>query len=132
MSGTDLTASGRMTNPVFSFGVKKVDLGGISRPSRAVRSISATLTGRISTAAAGPPRIDLGQGLVQPVLVGHVQRHIGERGLQPGPVQGAYAVEPAGLRVQPPGPVGTDQDQEPVRLHGRQGLLARRVERRSG
>ena len=34
-----------------SFGVKNVDFGGISRPSRAVRSISATLTGRISTAA---------------------------------------------------------------------------------
>ena len=30
-----------------SFGVKNVDLGGINSPSRAVRSISATLTGRL-------------------------------------------------------------------------------------
>jgi hypothetical protein len=45
----------RITKPVLSLGVKKVDLGGISRPSRAVRWISATLTGRISTAAAARP-----------------------------------------------------------------------------
>ena len=45
----------RTTKPVRSFGVKNVDLGGISRPSRAVRVISATLTGRISTAATAVP-----------------------------------------------------------------------------
>ena len=44
-------ASERSTSPVRSLGVKNVDLGGISRPSRAVRSISATLTGRMRTAA---------------------------------------------------------------------------------
>ena len=49
------SVSERITNPVLSLGVKKVDLGGISRPSRAVRAISATLTGRISTAAAARP-----------------------------------------------------------------------------
>ena len=48
-------ASGRMTSPVSSFGVKNVDFGGITTPSRAVRSISATLTGRISTAACASP-----------------------------------------------------------------------------
>ena len=32
-----------------NLGVKNVDLGGISRPSRAVRSISVTLTGLITT-----------------------------------------------------------------------------------
>lgn len=47
--------SGRRTNPVFSLGVKNVDLGGISRPSRAVRSISGIDTGRISTAAVAAP-----------------------------------------------------------------------------
>jgi Protein of unknown function (DUF1269) len=47
--------SERITNPVLSFGVKNVDLGGINRPSRAVRSISATLTGRIRTAAEACP-----------------------------------------------------------------------------
>ncbi len=33
----DSAAVGRITIPVRSFGVKKVDFGGISRPSRAVR-----------------------------------------------------------------------------------------------
>ena len=47
--------SSRTTKPVRSFGVKNVDFGGISRPSRAVRSISAMLTGRISTAAVAVP-----------------------------------------------------------------------------
>ena len=45
----------RTTKPVRSFGVKNVDLGGISRPSRAVRVISATLTGRISTGSHCSP-----------------------------------------------------------------------------
>ena len=49
------SVSERITNPVLSLGMKKVDVGGISRPSRAVRSISATLTGRISTAADARP-----------------------------------------------------------------------------
>ena len=47
----------RTTRPVRSFGVKNVDFGGISAPSRAVRSISATLTGRISTAPAAAPDV---------------------------------------------------------------------------
>ena len=47
----------RTTRPVRSFGVKNVDFGGISAPSRAVRSISATLTGRISTAAVLAPDV---------------------------------------------------------------------------
>ena len=37
--------------------MKKVDFGGIRAPSRAVRSISATLTGRISTAAVADPEV---------------------------------------------------------------------------
>ena len=41
--------------PVLSLGVKNVDLGGISNASRAVRWISLTLTGRMSTAAAAFP-----------------------------------------------------------------------------
>lgn len=49
------SSMGRSTKPVLSFGVKKVDLGGISSPSRAVRSISATWTGRISTPAVAAP-----------------------------------------------------------------------------
>ena len=48
-------SSGRSTAPVLSLGVKNVDFGGISRPSRAVRSISARLTGRTSTAASARP-----------------------------------------------------------------------------
>ena len=51
---------GRITKPVRSLGVKNVDFGGISRPSRAVRSISAMLTGRISTAPRGRARRDGG------------------------------------------------------------------------
>ena len=50
-----IVQSGRITKPVRSFGVKNVDFGGISTPSRAVRSISATLTGRMRTAAAARP-----------------------------------------------------------------------------
>jgi hypothetical protein len=42
--------SERNTNPVFGFGAKNVDFGGISAASRAVRSISAMGTGRNSTA----------------------------------------------------------------------------------
>ena len=53
-----------------SFGVKNVDFGGISRPSRAVRSISAMLTGRISTAAVAAPGGDRVEHLVEAVLVG--------------------------------------------------------------
>ena len=49
------SVSERMTKPVLSLGVKNVDFGGISRPSRAVRSISATLTGLINTAAEARP-----------------------------------------------------------------------------
>lgn len=45
----------RMTRPVRSFGMKNVDFGGMSRPSRAVRSISVMLTGLISTAACAAP-----------------------------------------------------------------------------
>ena len=48
-------ARGRITNPVNNFGVKNVDFGGITTPSRAVRSISTTLTGRMSTAAWAVP-----------------------------------------------------------------------------
>ena len=55
---TEPSYSSRMTKPVRSFGVKNVDFGGISTPSRAVRSISAMLTGRISTAAAASPPVD--------------------------------------------------------------------------
>lgn len=40
-----------MTAPVSNFGVKNVDFGGISNPSVAVRRISITETGRMSTAA---------------------------------------------------------------------------------
>ena len=47
--------SGLITKPVRSFGVKNVLFGGIRTPSRAVRSISATVTGRIRTAAAASP-----------------------------------------------------------------------------
>ena len=77
--------------PVFSLGVKKVDFGGISRPSRAVRSISATLTGRISTAADALPS-HFGQRFVESVLVGHGQWDISKRRLQPTAIQGAYAI----------------------------------------
>ena len=52
---TPQTARSRSTSPVRSLGVKNVDFGGISRPSRAVRSISAMATGRISTAAVARP-----------------------------------------------------------------------------
>ena len=41
----------------FELRVKNVDLGGINNPSRAVRWISATLTGRMSTAAAALPLV---------------------------------------------------------------------------
>src|SRR5215212_5418038 len=50
-----VSARGRTTKPVFSLGVKNVDLGGISKASRAVRLISLTLTGRMSTAATAFP-----------------------------------------------------------------------------
>ena len=56
-----LQRQARMTRPVRSLGVKNVDFGGISRPSRAVRSISAMLTGRISTAAVAAPGADRGE-----------------------------------------------------------------------
>ena len=48
-------SSERRTRPVRSFGVKNVDFGGMSAPSLAVRSISATLTGRTRTAAWASP-----------------------------------------------------------------------------
>jgi Trk K+ transport system NAD-binding subunit len=45
----------RTTRPVRSFGVKKVDLGGMSSPSRPVRSISVMLVGRIRMPASPRP-----------------------------------------------------------------------------
>ena len=56
----------RTTRPVRSFGVKKVDFGGISRPSRAVRSISATLTGRMRTAPVAASLVTASTTLVTP------------------------------------------------------------------
>jgi hypothetical protein len=46
---------GRITNPVRSLGVKNVDFGGISSPSRAVRWISASEVGRIRMPAVTVP-----------------------------------------------------------------------------
>ena len=94
-----------MTRPVFSFGVKKVDLGGISRPSRAVRSISATLTGRISTAALARPIVDLGQRLGEPVLIGHAQ-DVGEAVSSQAPSSARTPSNRPGCGIQPPGTVG--------------------------
>ena len=77
-----------------SFGVKNVDFGGIRSPSRAVRSISATLTGRISTArdgVAGPHRID---HEVDAVLVRtRWWSRPAKRVFQPQPVERPHTVE---------------------------------------
>jgi hypothetical protein len=54
-AGSGNAAVGRTTRPVRSFGVKKVDFGGMSRPSRAVRSISASEVGRMRTPALACP-----------------------------------------------------------------------------
>ncbi len=50
-------ASGRITRPVRSLGVKKVDFGGMSSPSCAVRRISSMLVGRINTPATTSPDV---------------------------------------------------------------------------
>ena len=101
----------RSTKPVRSFGVKNVDFGGIRRPSRAVRSISAMLTGRISTAAVAVAGGDRGEHLVEAVLVGDLGRGAVERVLEPGAVERPDAVERAGPRGQPlgvpSGPIST-------------------------
>ncbi len=76
-----------------SFGVKNVDFGGISSPSRAVRSISATLTGRISTAAARGAARDRVDHVVDAVLIGHGVLDIGQHVFEPGAVERADAVE---------------------------------------
>ena len=49
--------------------MKNVDFGGINSPSRAVRSISATLTGRIRTALDAAPVVTLSPAAPEAVFV---------------------------------------------------------------
>ena len=113
-----------------SFGVKNVDLGGISSPSRAVRSISATLTGRISTPAAAAPDRTASSTRSTPCWYVTSTSTPAERVLEPGAVEGAHPVEHAGLGDQPGAVAGrVDEAQRVPRAHLRQGRTIDRTRR---
>ena len=98
-------------------GVKKVDLGGISRPSSAVRLISATVTGRIRTPAAARPGHDLGHQR-DIVLVGDLVFDRRQGVFESCAIEIAHPDESVGSRFEEEsGPVGSDEHERASPFH---------------
>ncbi len=113
--------TGRITRPVRSFGVKNVDFGGIRSPSRAVRSISATLTGRMSTAPTASPARTASTTRSTPCWYDTPWGRSANAVSNHRSVERAHAVERSGPRRQPlPVTVRADEAEHAVALHRRE------------